>query len=101
MSFTDKVATGRCLCLRWLQALSLLLGRYLGTEWLRGVVGLCLTLKKAARPFSHGGAHILTSCALDSPSTQGLRSAGLAPALKKDLLLCLMAHQCERGLSVG
>lgn len=48
------------------QALSLLLGRYLGTEWLGGVVGLCLTLEKTAKPFFLIGSHILTSRVFDS-----------------------------------
>lgn len=48
------------------QALSLLLGRYLGTEWLGGVVGLCLTLQKTVKPFSLIGSHILASHVFDS-----------------------------------
>lgn len=44
------------------QVLPLLLGGYLGTEWLGGMVGICLTFKKAAKPFSCIGSHNLTSC---------------------------------------
>lgn len=66
------------------QVLLLLLGGYPGTEWLEGVVGICLAFKKAA---------IL---ALSISPAVGSSSAGLAPALRKDSAVPV-AHKCTAG----